>query len=320
MLNTAYPSEPLLSCAAARLLYPVRDPASDKFFETIGQALVRLEVAVVEHTIDKGLAGELVSRLVFLIGKDVAIRASHVTPASEASTDPSLVSEELLDCKPLSVIQYLTVLFGEDAFRGKDLHSFDGWYINFSHWIGLDENIGFTRGNNEAEMKAWLLFHWKRTSALQCHHAQNAIDKVIPMYKLRQPSEPREGPNRDWVSFILVQDKNKNRRASTSDVDNVNPQKAGLSELGHPYIAILADHGIPERKTEADFYPERNALVLHASGFGLLTYPFLKGTVAHQIKNLLGVSQLGDQDNATKDLEEQVRVGRSLKISPELLE
>ncbi|KAG9104117.1 hypothetical protein FRC06_005233, partial [Ceratobasidium sp. 370] len=126
LLDTIYPSEPLLSCAAARLLYPTSDPTSDKFFTTIGEALNQLATAVVDRTIDKGLTGELVSRLVLLIGKDVAIRTSNPTPTSEASTNPSLVSGELLDCKPLPVARYLAVLFGEGAISREDLDVFDG--------------------------------------------------------------------------------------------------------------------------------------------------------------------------------------------------
>ncbi|KAG9076453.1 hypothetical protein FRC06_009498, partial [Ceratobasidium sp. 370] len=121
-----YPSEPLLSCAAARLLYPTSDPTSDKFFTTIEEALNQLATAVVDRTIDKGPTGELVSRLVLLIGKDVAIRISNPAPTSEASTNPSLVSEELLDCKPLPVARYLAVLFGEGTISREDLDVFDG--------------------------------------------------------------------------------------------------------------------------------------------------------------------------------------------------
>ncbi|KAG9079370.1 hypothetical protein FRC06_007773 [Ceratobasidium sp. 370] len=292
------------------------DPTPDSFFTTIGKALSQLHEAVVNRTIDKGQQGELVSRIVFLMGKDVAIRALHATPTSEMATDPSLVSGELLDCKPLPVIRYLTTLFGGNAIKQEHLDLFDGWYINFSHWIGMTGNIALPGEGAEKVTKAkeWLLCHWKRTSALQCCHGQPSIDKIIPIYKLRRPSERRlsRDPDGDRVSFIVIQDKNRDRCADSFAPFNISPETAGIPRLGHPYIAILADLGAGDYELACGFDGCKNVLAVHAFGASPSTYKFLKGTAAHNVREILEAPHSqdgGDISSGERKLLRQIMFG-----------
>ncbi|KAG9082438.1 hypothetical protein FRC06_005070, partial [Ceratobasidium sp. 370] len=317
LMETSYPSEPLLSSAAAQLLYPLGVPStSNTFLGVLGTALGQLKVAVTRRIVDQGLRGELVSRVLFLTAKDIAIRKyheSHATPPVPASASLTSMPEELLDCKPLPVIEYLTVLFGENKLDQKARDLFSGWYVNFSHWIGMDEIIAFpapvdkpasndnpaskdnpaseqqAEFNPVTEMQEWLLCLWTRTAAVQCFHRQVSFDKVIPMYKLRKPSEPRlDGdPNTGRVSFILISDKNRVRAATMYAVGNVGPKQAHLPHLGNPYIAILADLGAPAGNTI--FQSRRRILQIHAFGSGPHAYPFLTGTMAEIVRDILRV-------------------------------
>ncbi|KAG8738463.1 hypothetical protein FRC10_006809 [Ceratobasidium sp. 414] len=301
-------------------------PTSGDFFATIGGAFGQLKAAVLDGTIHKGLEGELVSRLIFLMGKDVAIRTLHGTPASEASTTPGLdtssMSGELLDCQPLPVVEYLTVLFGENALDQEARHIFDGWHVNFSHWIGMDQNIKFDDSSDDSsddsetefgpvtEMTEWLLCNWTRTSAVQCCRGQPSFSKVIPMYKLRKPSEPRseDNPDASRISFILISDRNK--AATTSAVGNISPQHAYLPTLGQPYIAILADFGAAEEGTRIK--RRKSVLRIHALGSGPRTYPFLTGTMADVVRDILRIRNLEDDISASRShLKQLVRFGHS---------
>ncbi|KAG9097765.1 hypothetical protein FS749_005544 [Ceratobasidium sp. UAMH 11750] len=329
LMETAYPSEPLLSSAAARLLYPPAVPiTSGAFLGVLGAALGQLQVAVASRVIDQGLKGELVSRLIFLTAKDITTRKYHAASSVGMSAIPSM-SEELLDCKPLPVIEYLTVLFGENTLDQEARRLFDGWHVNFSHWIGMDQNIAFQDApeaesnsgaefNPVTEMQEWLLCLWTRTSAVQCCHGQPSFDKVIPMYRLRKPSEPRSDadPDAGRVSFILISDKNKGQAATKYAVGNVTPQDSRLPTLGQPYVAILADLGAAEEPTISRTHGQRSALWIHAFGSGPRTYPFLTGTIADVVRDILHMWHPRDDPSPSQErLKELVRFSCSSERS-----
>jgi hypothetical protein len=134
--TTMYPSEPLLSCAAAQLLHPI-NPKKDPF--------TCLQLAIHNGLVDLGLKGELVSRIIYLIGKDLAVRTPGLLPSV---TPPSEVwEEEMLDCRPLRVVDYLGFLFNNVELNKQVKALFDGWYIDFSHWIAMSEPITFPKSN-----------------------------------------------------------------------------------------------------------------------------------------------------------------------------
>ncbi|KAG9082121.1 hypothetical protein FRC07_014303, partial [Ceratobasidium sp. 392] len=139
--ETAYPSEPLLSCAAAQIMYPPKGLGAVQEMRNVETMLRHLEEAVSSGLIAGSPQGELVSRLVYLISKDLAIRQNEVPPVEE-------LTSELVDCKPPPVVDYLDFMFGLDKL-GDAARILDGWYINFSHWISMSEKIEFEGSESE---------------------------------------------------------------------------------------------------------------------------------------------------------------------------
>lgn len=131
--STAYPSEPILSCAAFRLLHA--SPSN------ISNTLRCLTSEVASGLIDIGKQGELVSRLILLLAKSLCVRQPNFWPLD---TKPDAKQdEELLDCRPLPVLTYLEFLFGSGHLNNAMREQFKNWYINFSHWTPMIKKIEF---------------------------------------------------------------------------------------------------------------------------------------------------------------------------------
>lgn len=130
--NTFYPSEPVLSCVASELLHA--HPLHLRY------ALDSLQEEVASGLIDMGKNGELVSRLILLLAKDLCVRQQ--TPEAKSGLIVSDNGKEaLLDCQPLPVLDFLTFLFGSAWLNDSIVGKFRGWYVNFSHWIAMSENL-----------------------------------------------------------------------------------------------------------------------------------------------------------------------------------
>jgi hypothetical protein len=99
--------------------------------------------------IDIGQSGELASRLLWLLAKDLFVRIGQ----SESSRELFLMVEdskakdwdsELIDCKMVSVTEFFEFLFGEDFWSRAPTGAktaFQDAYVNFSHWVSMDVNI-----------------------------------------------------------------------------------------------------------------------------------------------------------------------------------
>jgi hypothetical protein len=133
---TSYPSEPLLSCAAANLLH--------REAENITYALNLLKKKVDEGMFEIGQSGELTSRLVLLLAKDKYVR-KHVSQdpyiRARGGDDENMWKAELVDCQKVSIIHFLEYMFGDSFWShagntAKEL--FKHAYINFSHWVTMD--------------------------------------------------------------------------------------------------------------------------------------------------------------------------------------
>jgi len=122
-LNTSYPSEPVLSNAAASLLHE-RDDSVEACLKALNATLQR-------GMVDKGQRGEMLSRILLLLGRDAA------TPPAPAQTPPGF----LRYCQPIKLLDFLKVTFG-DYFTSAAIQSdFENAYINISHWVSMKENI-----------------------------------------------------------------------------------------------------------------------------------------------------------------------------------
>jgi len=109
--------------------------------------------------IEVGKSGELANRLLWLLAKDLLVRK---TPGLQipflplpGSADPSLESE-LADCIRIRVVDYLKYVFGESFWStiapigAEDL--FAKAYINFSHWVAMESNIGKRKGIRQVHL------------------------------------------------------------------------------------------------------------------------------------------------------------------------
>src|ERR1700710_64693 len=138
---TGYPSEPLLSCVAAQLLH--RSPYE------LANALDVLKKKVDGGMFELGQSGELTSRLLLLLAKDTFVckyLSIDLNPHVRAqdSNDDDEWKAELVHCKKVSVIRFLEHLFGNSFWsqagdNAKEV--FKHAYINFSHWVRMDEFI-----------------------------------------------------------------------------------------------------------------------------------------------------------------------------------
>ncbi|KAI9462598.1 hypothetical protein HD554DRAFT_2330393 [Boletus coccyginus] len=274
---TSYPSEPLLSCVAARSLHAV--PGKLKI------ALGTLLNAVNSGMIDVGQRGELASRLLWLLAKDLFVR----TQAKVVNNIPSSWDEHLIDCQMIPVVDWLEFIFGTQMWNADDNQAslahdmFKDAYINFSHWVCMEANIAGSNEGNELRLEQWTLRHWQRTSAVQCCHQQPVIDKAIPIYFKGGP----EGASAESrMSQIFISDKARRSTDSKKALHGITRRHENLRGKDGtfnpdsdplPYIAILADLGQPSSFSLT--FPERNTddrcLRIYAAGVDTVTYPFL---------------------------------------------
>ncbi|KAG2146282.1 hypothetical protein DEU56DRAFT_787283 [Suillus clintonianus] len=292
---TGYPSEPLLSCVAATLLHSGNN--------TLEDALGVLNKKVNEGMVEIGQSGELVSRLVLLLAKDMYVR-DHLSEGTIRDLHYNGRGDaELMDCQKVSVVDFLRYLFGETFWllAGEEAKTaFRHAYINFSHWVSMTELISPGPGPGDSKQptsemssaEEWTLRHWVRTSAVQCCHLQPLVDKMIPIY-FDDPTLSSDDLKR--VSQIFISDKagkNLNARelaAITRKHDSIRC----LSTL--PYIAIRLDFNVePQLKVT---FPERDpndaetgrSLRIYASGLEETTFPFLtpNAIVASKLRGLI---------------------------------
>lgn len=141
---TKYPSEPFLSCIAARELHGRPEDLKD--------ALKTLLNAVNSGMIDMGQRGELASRLLWLLAKDLFIRTEA---KNVVTTMPLKWDEHLMDCQMISVVDWLEFIFGPCVWDKEHTQAslaremFKDAYLNFSHWICMTTNIAGSEEGNE---------------------------------------------------------------------------------------------------------------------------------------------------------------------------
>ena len=129
---TKYPSEPFLSCIAASVLHRSSD--------TLKSCLETLRRKVDDRLVSNGQADELASRLLWLLAKDILARVEDGNVGISAQLEWGW-DAELIDCKRISLIAYLTFLFGARSWPSEALKVFKDAYVNFSHWVEMDAPI-----------------------------------------------------------------------------------------------------------------------------------------------------------------------------------
>ncbi|KAF8606195.1 hypothetical protein BDV93DRAFT_604711 [Ceratobasidium sp. AG-I] len=290
---TLYPSEPLLSYAAAKLLH--ENPTH------LHDALRCLQRTIQGGLIDMGQKGELTSRLLLLLAKDLCVRS---TP--DLNRELGVRWEvELRDCKRVPVIDFLVFLFGEHVLVGDARKQFEHWHVNFSHWVSMSKWLKFRSIDHESE---WTLRHWCRTSAVQGCHNQPKIDKVIPMYYYDLESSQTE-PYR--LSHILVSDRARDVH-SQSDLSSITATMIGFS-TNEPYIVMLLDLRITNKSTESTMDSDKSCLRIYAPGVTASTYPRLDPEVLKILSDTLDVPKRFEKDPDTGFLRGQVDFGSTVE-------
>lgn len=133
---TGYPSEPLLSCVAAILLHGTSSSMAD--------ALNVLKAKVDGGMVETGQCGELASRLLLLLAKDMYVRSNLSTGTISDLHYNGSEDAELIHCQKVSVVNFLEYLFGDEFWLKageKAKAAFQHAYINFSHWVSMENFI-----------------------------------------------------------------------------------------------------------------------------------------------------------------------------------
>ena len=115
----------------------------------------------------------------------------------------------------------------------------------------------------------WTLYHWHRTSAVQCNHRQKLVDKMIPIYF----------SNSKQVSQIFISDK-ATKSGNLSDLLSICRGDPSINcASGVAYIAILVDLGMSQTKFHTEWYSYRNndgpSLRIYAATINNTTFPSL---------------------------------------------
>ncbi|KAG1801836.1 hypothetical protein EV424DRAFT_1559220 [Suillus variegatus] len=314
---TGYPSEPILSCIAAMILH--KTPGDVDF--VLGILKKKIDGGMVEI----GQSGELASRLLLLLAKDLFVRKDPPNGVIQDLLYGGSGDAELIDCRKVSVIDFLEYLFGQ-TFWSRTIEeakaAFQHAYINFSHWVSMTEFISpLVPDQTEADSlrcsaEEWTLRHWHRTSAVQCCHLQPLVDKMIPIY-FDDPDLGSEDLNR--VSQIFISNK-AGKKCHEHDLGLVTRTHDSIQCLSNlPYIALLLDLDV-EPKLNVTF-PEKEpnpaemdrCLRIYASGISESTFPFLSQhpEVASQLRGL--VSRQREVPSQTT-LEALVKFGSTARL------
>jgi hypothetical protein len=104
---TGYSSEPLLSCVAAILLHKTRN--------SLEYALTVLNSKVDDGMVEIGQSGELASRLLLFLAKDLFVRKITSKGVIQSLNHEGRIEmdAELIDCQKVSVVDFLEYLFGK---------------------------------------------------------------------------------------------------------------------------------------------------------------------------------------------------------------
>ncbi|KAI6040144.1 hypothetical protein EDC04DRAFT_2998998 [Pisolithus marmoratus] len=141
--STTYPSEPFLSCAAASLLH--KDGNLDTFLKALEDKILSGIINVVKSR-------ELASQLLWLLAKDLYIHHIPLHSSAIPAMDGQDWNSELIDCQMVSVVDHFCFVFGGDFWDqagGEAKETFKDAFVNFSHWVSMDENISVPKNDDD---------------------------------------------------------------------------------------------------------------------------------------------------------------------------
>jgi hypothetical protein len=180
ILHTFTPSEPVLARAAMELLCDTNNWTTS--IETFARSLLQRGV------IEKGLKGELYSRLVLILAHD-QLRWNPLTANGGSSFMPTFTVEEFLVSLYVSEYHELIRRIPLEILKAR---------MNFTHFTSTSDNLSL---DVVPELCHDLL---RRSAALQLSFTQPTYDKLIPIY-FGDVNEPFDDSQ---CGVILIQDKN----------------------------------------------------------------------------------------------------------------
>ena len=250
-MDTITPSEPVVAKAAMEHLR--KTGSWSHSIRTLTEELLD------KGLIDKGLKGELYSRVILILARD-CLQLPMSPPQPQAT---------------FTVQQFLTALYDKDHHKSilRIPREILEARMNFNHFVPLGENL--TPGATPELLHDLL----RRSAALQLAHNQPTYDKLIPIY-FGDPDEPF---NVSYCGAILVQDKNKGDATTpqflfketftevhqeiTKNDGRKSPYRDGsyftLDEKKYPVLLLLFDLGIirTSTSTSADVQVSRTGRI-----------------------------------------------------------
>ncbi|KAI6042758.1 hypothetical protein EDC04DRAFT_2891606 [Pisolithus marmoratus] len=326
---TTYLSESFLSCAAASLLHTDRN--LDTFLKT-------LEGKILNGMVDVGKSGELASRLLWLLAKDLYVRRAPLVGSVVRAEDRQPWQSELIDCQLISVIDYFRFVFGKNFWEvagekvpgtGKKAKEvFNNAFVNFSHWVRMDGHISASKNDvdhDQLDGNEWTLRHWHRTSAVQCCYNQPLVDKMIPIYFKDNDENPLPDnhlrKDLSCMSQIFISDKAQ-RSSNEADLQNIARTHDSINcNSPQPWIAILVDLGMSDSVVRFTFpvgQSDRESpieggpcLRIYAAAINVDTFPFLSRSerLPLTLQNIISWEENPPTGKIAQFLQEQVKYG-----------
>ncbi|KAH7903157.1 hypothetical protein BJ138DRAFT_1168488 [Hygrophoropsis aurantiaca] len=260
---TSYPSEPFLSCVAAGLMHQ-----STRSLENTMRVLIN---KIDGGMLDIGKSGELASRLLWLLAKDVYVREVLYAHVIGLCTDDN--NPDFIDCSGVPVIDFLEFVLG-DPFT-KELQktggreAFRGACINFSHWVVMKEFIA-KKGRQGWSSNDWTLRHYVRSSAAQCCFLQPLVDKMIPIL-----FNDDKAQDSDCVSQMFISDKAGKSKHNKDSLHDITRDDVSINcRNERPWIAILNDLGLEKPRCEVTFGVDK-CLRIYISGTNSTSYKWM---------------------------------------------
>ncbi|THG94313.1 hypothetical protein EW026_g7126, partial [Hermanssonia centrifuga] len=219
---TKAPSEPILAIAAAIALNEKPKSEPPQYIKAMDTLLASLIIPGI--VLDRGVQGELCTRLLLTVARDEAVRTTSKAFAGLDAINPIKLSTFLK-----TLLGYDLGLCQEDDEQntmGEDLQCWaDEVWINFTHFAEVDGEI-----NTMSE--DFLCMLWSRTCAIQCRLQQPVIDGFFVGYKgdLDKPL--------DKSSFVVISYKTKARSTSAT--------LAEINGLVSPAIGDSNERRVPE--------------------------------------------------------------------------
>ncbi|KAG2082417.1 hypothetical protein BD769DRAFT_1727130 [Suillus cothurnatus] len=313
-----------------RICFSTTEDRSWGIHRSMADALNVLKAKVDGGMVETGQCGELASRLLLLLAKDMYVRSNLSTGTISDLHYNGSEDAELIHCQKVSVVNFLEYLFGDEFWLKageKAKAAFQHAYINFSHWVSMENFISpkdsklpnVDSSSARCDSKEWTLRHWHRTSAVQCCHLQPLVDKMIPIYF----DDPALGSNDvDRVSQIFISDK-AGKTSNERDLGFITRKHGSiqcLSEL--PCIALLLDLKMDSKlsvtfpKKKPKHSKTDRCLRIYASGITDTTFPFLRDhfNVAELLRGLVSRQEESPSQTTFKDLDALVKFGSTATL------